>query len=1136
MDKYEKVRNIGSGSFGTAFLANCKSTNTYYVLKEIDLCRLSVKERAEALREVEVLSRMRHPNIVAYHESFNNQGMLCIVMDFCDGGDLYGRINAQKGVHFSEDCILDWFVQLCLALKHVHDRKILHRDIKSQNVFLTSTGTVKLGDFGISKVLDTTLELARTCIGTPYYLSPEICENKPYGRKSDVWSLGCILYEMATLKHPFEAGSVKNLVLKIVRGSYPPVPPRYSYELRALVAQLFKRNPKDRPSVNAVLKKPFLLRRAKSLLTHSQFIDEFSHATLRNDELKDIPPNFPAQPSVPSANPRPCKVDKGRYVSNGPRITSPAAKYGISLSALPRSAKSSCRTPPIASKNRTPEPSYVRVPLHRKEVRTPSTSSSPPNSGYQSPVVSKDAQTKFRPKSAGIQLRRGSPVVSIHFQNGAPSRQGGNDSRNKRKAIVEEFLARKKEAAANKARSIFTRQPPWGCGGGRGVVAVGSGVTGKQMRAQPKVVPNCNKRPSSSEQEYITKLGAIRMQHAHDRQAILQEVEDKTPKSQMDTLETPVREADHQNREMDTIRRSEQIIPRIKNDDKTIKESSPVTAELDVVQEVANSDNELESREITHEKTQMKDDELMTVKEASPVSRPRWHENLPAEDQLSLLPLEATASVMEATSSDDLVIRHTTVLKQWSQGALNEETLTENVLLTQVVSEAPGDSKVTSAETGQVERLQGENLFVDHEVCVLTDLTSAKDDDQCNDDMQSCEQCHSSALTPEVENGTNSLTPTVINSQTIVLQKSHTLDTDSNEEDVTRKVPAEVSLVLSELAEEECPLALSTTLVSSKESVKSNQTVVLRKSAGAVSEDSNGNLCHSQELLEVAHDLALRTLVLAHEEEQEEEDRGEYWKRASNCEKGPAEEMWTSSGKSFLPPVARVEPFRDTSPKPTRCDVSRERFLPPLSPEEHSSKLNTGHYDATVSLLRTCSMPDLSNLETCSPRPPCCCLRSPSLVLTLEHNKRSSEIQDGENEDRVRLRESMELILSQSGSEGGDTDNESTSIDVSRQATITDSWPLEDSCDEEEVDSLEDNGNERDVFSELEACRSQLEKELDLDVFLKAYRLMQNIQEDDDCNVADGIEEVRILLGPQKEYLCNKVLQLVLADGIYTEE
>uniref|UniRef100_A0A671WK69 non-specific serine/threonine protein kinase n=1 Tax=Sparus aurata TaxID=8175 RepID=A0A671WK69_SPAAU len=267
MDKYEKVKKIGEGSFGKAVLVKSKEDGHQYVIKEIGISGMSSKERQESRKEVAVLANMSHPNIVQYKESFEEGGCLYIVMDYCEGGDLFKKINSQKGVLFSEEQILDWFVQICLALKHVHDRKILHRDIKSQNIFLTKDGTVQLGDFGIARVLNSTVELARTCIGTPYYLSPEICENKPYNNKSDIWALGCVLYEMCTLKHAFEAGNMKNLVLKIIRGSYPPVSVHYSQELRSLLAQLFKRNPRERPSVSSVLDKPFLTCRIEKFLT-----------------------------------------------------------------------------------------------------------------------------------------------------------------------------------------------------------------------------------------------------------------------------------------------------------------------------------------------------------------------------------------------------------------------------------------------------------------------------------------------------------------------------------------------------------------------------------------------------------------------------------------------------------------------------------------------------------------------------------------------------------------------------------------------------------------------------------------------------------------------------------------------------
>ncbi|KAI5608464.1 serine/threonine-protein kinase Nek1 isoform X2, partial [Silurus asotus] len=316
MDRYEKVKKIGEGSFGKAILVKSREDGHQYVIKEIGISRMSNKERQESRKEVAVLANMSHPNIVQYKESFEENGCLYIVMDYCEGGDLFKKINNQKGLLFSEEQILDWFVQICLALKHVHDRKILHRDIKSQNIFLTKDGTVQLGDFGIARVLNSTVELARTCIGTPYYLSPEICENKPYNNKSDIWALGCVLYEMCTLKHAFEAGNMKNLVLNIIRGSYPPVSVHYSQDLRALLGLLFKRSPRERPSVSAILDKPFLARRIQKFLSPQLIAQEFNQSLLVK------------QPKISVAQGAPAK-----HIAPAQKISKPAAKYGVPLTA-----------------------------------------------------------------------------------------------------------------------------------------------------------------------------------------------------------------------------------------------------------------------------------------------------------------------------------------------------------------------------------------------------------------------------------------------------------------------------------------------------------------------------------------------------------------------------------------------------------------------------------------------------------------------------------------------------------------------------------------------------------------------------------------------------------------------------------
>ncbi|XP_064305804.1 serine/threonine-protein kinase Nek1 isoform X5 [Phalacrocorax carbo] len=358
MDKYIKVRKIGEGSFGKAILVKAKENGQQYVIKEINISKMSNKEREESRREVAVLANMKHPNIVLYRESFEENGCLYIVMDYCEGGDLFKKINAQKGILFSEDQILDWFVQICLALKHIHDRKILHRDIKSQNIFLTKDGTIQLGDFGIARVLNSTAELARTCIGTPYYLSPEICQNKPYNNKSDIWALGCVLYEMCTLKHAFEAGNMKNLVLKIISGPFPPISVHYSYDLRNLLSQLFKRNPRNRPSVNSILEKNFIAKRVEKFLTPQLIAEEFNHKIFQKFGPHAAPAKRPAQEQILTS------------VAPAQKITKPAAKYGV-----PLVIRKSCDAPkkpnekkPLAKSRQEPS-KKKKLELPEKEKR-----------------------------------------------------------------------------------------------------------------------------------------------------------------------------------------------------------------------------------------------------------------------------------------------------------------------------------------------------------------------------------------------------------------------------------------------------------------------------------------------------------------------------------------------------------------------------------------------------------------------------------------------------------------------------------------------------------------------------------------------------------------------------------------------
>jgi NIMA (never in mitosis gene a)-related kinase len=168
---------------------------------------------------------------------------------------MFHKIARQKelGTLFPEQQIVAWLVQMALAMNYVHDKKILHRDLKTQNIFLTSKGDIKIGDFGIARVLQHTYDCANTAIGTPYYLSPEICQEKPYNQKSDIWSLGCIFYEIATLNHAFDAQNMKGLIQKILKGTYPPLPEVYSPDLKKLLSEMLIKDPNKRPSIKKIL-------------------------------------------------------------------------------------------------------------------------------------------------------------------------------------------------------------------------------------------------------------------------------------------------------------------------------------------------------------------------------------------------------------------------------------------------------------------------------------------------------------------------------------------------------------------------------------------------------------------------------------------------------------------------------------------------------------------------------------------------------------------------------------------------------------------------------------------------------------------------------------------------------------------
>ncbi|GFR51826.1 hypothetical protein Agub_g14289, partial [Astrephomene gubernaculifera] len=268
MDLYDELELIGKGTYGKVFKVRNKSDGQVYVIKKVQFDGAAQSEAEAALREGQVLSLLRHPHVVPYKEFFKHtDGDVCLVMALCEGGDLlrYIRELRKHGKTVPEPQVWQWLVQLLLSLSYVHSKRILHRDVKTQNIFL-SEGKVLLGDFGLAKQLQRTFEMARTPIGTPYYMAPEIYEEQPYSFKSDVWALGCVVYEMMTGKAAFAADNLSRVVLRVIRGQYDPLPESYSSALRAVVTSMLCKEVRARPDANTLLTVPAVVPHVQSYL------------------------------------------------------------------------------------------------------------------------------------------------------------------------------------------------------------------------------------------------------------------------------------------------------------------------------------------------------------------------------------------------------------------------------------------------------------------------------------------------------------------------------------------------------------------------------------------------------------------------------------------------------------------------------------------------------------------------------------------------------------------------------------------------------------------------------------------------------------------------------------------------------
>lgn len=425
-EKFRILGSLGRGAFSTVFKVCRLADNEVYALKKVQLSNLKPKDIENALNEIRILASIKHPNVIGFREAYLEEDTreLCIVMDFAGGGDLAKKIREcrERRIRFPESLVVRFFYQLTSALLELHAHQVIHRDLKTANVFLTEDlRSLKLGDLNVSKIVKNRFAVTQT--GTPFYASPEVWREEPYNEKTDIWSLGCVMYEVCMLRPPFNAADMDGLYAKVQDCEMEAFDSFYSAPLQATIRKCLDLNPSKRPSCERLLKSP-LFGDLKTLLgeqsgatlepifSTSHLMDTIKHF----DDLRDLSRRLPrpqylsSEPDLPPRGDKRARLQaffsrnqkKAAFsIKSSAKETKPRSKsllFGGPKATLPVSARE--RIEGLLSRSRAP-PSKAVVAVEIESIRKKLLK----NSGNLASFVQEGAlRSQTRVRGSGIGL------------------------------------------------------------------------------------------------------------------------------------------------------------------------------------------------------------------------------------------------------------------------------------------------------------------------------------------------------------------------------------------------------------------------------------------------------------------------------------------------------------------------------------------------------------------------------------------------------------------------------------------------------------------------------------------------------------------------------------------------------------